>query len=105
MLAGRIIEDGCEPEKCAEYRLHTSYPGIWLDPQYSNMGKVRIYTQPGIELKYTENDFYIVTRSSVIQNTTKFPEGIEPFAVVNVSGYVQSYVFRGDVLANAGFRF
>ena len=67
------------------------------------MGIVSIYTQDNAIVSYTEDDFFIVNRASVIQNDSKFPTGIQPYATIEFSGYVQAYIFRGDVLNEAGF--
>ncbi len=105
MLAGRLIADHCDPPQCGNIKLHTSYAGIWLDPTFDSMGWVSVYTQEGTSISYTENDFFIVTRASILQNTTRFPENVPVYGTIEYGSYVQAYVFRGDVLNEYGFAF
>ncbi len=105
MLAGRLIADQCEPQHCANIRLHTSYAGIWLNPVYNSMGWVSVYTQEGTRIAYTENDYFIVTRASILQKTTPFPGQVPVFDTIKYGDYVQAYIFRGDVLSEYGFTF
>lgn len=69
------------------------------------MGRVSIYTVEDTPRTYTEDDFFIVTRASVLQNQTKLPEDIDPYATIDYAGYIQAYIFRGDTLDKGGFRF
>jgi len=68
------------------------------------MGRVSIYTSDDSSFAYTESDFFIISCASVLQNETRFPDGIEPYAIVEFAGYVQAYFFRSDVLEENGFR-
>ena len=104
MIAGRRIEGDCRPEDCEAVRLYTAYPGIWLDPGRISPRRIAIIGN-GDRLTYTANDYFIVNRAAVTQAWVRLPEGVAPYCQVAFGNYIQAYVYRGDALAKAGFRF
>jgi hypothetical protein len=76
-----------------------------MNPKFVSMGRVSIYTQGDTSLTYTKDDFFIVTRTSVLQYATKFPEGIIPWTTIEWAGYVQACVFGGDMRDRGAFSF
>jgi hypothetical protein len=108
MLAGKEIELACASHggalagvECSRITLRPfSYHGTWLP------GPTTIKLEPtypvGDPAKMTKADYYIASRLSLIQ-TQKIPQ-ITPDFVVAYRGYDQAWVYRGDRLLAAGYR-
>ncbi|MGH2354195.1 MAG: hypothetical protein ACRDJN_21530, partial [Chloroflexota bacterium] len=98
------------PNACPQINLYYGYPGRWLDNTSGvnvlSMGKgLRTLTPPPSEFRYTEQDYYVVNRASVLQDYWRFPYRVQPEFVLEFRGYAQAWVFRGDRLRAAGFQF
>lgn len=82
-------------------RVYYHYYGQWI----SHGPSMRLIdvTEPGSQLAYTENDYYVFNRLSVTQGWLPFPRDIEPLMTVSFRGFVQAWIYRGDQLRRAGF--
>jgi hypothetical protein len=116
MLVGQQLERQCHslrdvPEGrdssgplCSSIHLYTAWSGFWLDEDTEIASTIFRHTQPD-EYSYTEFDYYVVNRSTVLIDLFPFPANVEPVFVISYRGYTQAWVFRGDDLQEAGFRF
>ncbi len=113
MIAGKKIEKICfrKKENCNDIRLYYCLVGEWLDAKIP----VKIFPVRHDDLRFTENDYYIVDRSAFMYGAKehlKF-ETVQPckrgknglnFDVVpseftiSYRGLVQAWIFRGDQL-------
>ena len=127
MLAGQILEkrydlvshtpdNGVPPRALT---LYTVYPCEWL----TTNKKIKTSLLPlplGIEkipqtiqmtdssstddFLYTELDYYVINRSSIVQRYCDFPTEVKPSFVISFRGFIQAWVFRGNQLKEAGYR-
>jgi hypothetical protein len=56
-------------------------------------------------LKYDDTEYYLLNRSCIVQRNWLFPQRAAPEFVLSYRGFVQAWVFRGDKLRAAGYRF
>jgi hypothetical protein len=104
MLAGRRIEERCRPAGCDGIRLYWAYPGSWLQPTAiarDQIAGISGFPPPA----YDQKEYFVINRSAVIQKMVVFPEGVDPVDTISFRGYTQAWIFRGDDLRKAGFRF
>jgi hypothetical protein len=83
--------------------LYVAYYAPWLNP--SSAVEVKSLTEHAREIRYADNEYFLVNRSTYVQNARAFPAGVPPEDVISFRGYVQAWIFRGDKLKAAGFRF
>ena len=127
MLAGQILEkhhdlasnsqnSGVPPRAL---NLYTVYPGEWLTtnkkiktsllPLPLGIEKIPKTMQMNDSLStdgslYTESDFYVINRSSIVQRYCDFPTEVKPSFVISFRGFIQAWVFRGNQIKEAGYR-
>ena len=125
MLAGEMLEkqyhnsdkssggDQAEPQN-----LYTVYPGEWLNTK-TNIKTIQLpipleIGKPSAQTlipssanlsMYANSDYYVINRSSVVQGYCELPAGVEPAFVISFRGFIQAWVFRGDQIKAAGYRF
>lgn len=100
MLAGRKIVEDCD---CKDVTLYSSFGSDWLNAPIKTKAFLFSELQP-TELPYTAQDYYVINRVSVSFGDVEMPP-IDPLFTIDVGGYVYAWVFRGDDLASANFRF
>jgi hypothetical protein len=119
MQVGHWLEGQCVPSErsqagsgnpsaqpCGAITLYSVYSGEWLDEETEIRWLPLWRTSPG-DLGYTEFDYYIINRNSVIQGR----EGVEslpdtePVFVIAYRGEITAWVYRGDRLREIGFAF
>lgn len=113
MLAGQQLERQCMDSQpvgantgtapCDSLTLYTVFTGEWLGDH--QIVTIPFFKVDGKELPYTEMDYYVINRLSVVLGLARLPEGVEPEFVISYRGYVQAWVFRGDRLKEANFQF
>lgn len=54
--------------------------------------------------RYSASDYFLVNRTCFVTRCASFPVGVQPEATLDFRGYVQAWVYRGDRLRDAGFR-
>lgn len=111
MLAGKRLQAECvrSPDgrlagvPCAEVTVYTVYPGVWLEPAK----RIRSEQWQAVRGRepLTSADYWVFNRSAAVQAFLLMPDGITPEFTVAFRGFVQAWVFRGDRLAEAGYRF
>ncbi|WP_207681604.1 hypothetical protein [Desulfonema magnum] len=114
MIAGKKIEQMCLQKKanCDDVRLYYIFPGDWLDAKIP----VKVLSMLRNELRFTKNDYYVITRSAFMYDGIKYLkfetvrppahkkknplnfDVVPPEFVINYRGYHQSWIFRGDQL-------
>lgn len=114
MLAGDRIFYNCEVsgENCRNLRIFSNYNGRWMR-KINNLPVSQYFEltiaglAPGSDFigVYTNRDYFILSRSGLIQDYPKYPEGVEPEFTIDYRGYTVAWVFRGDKLKDAGVDF
>jgi len=104
MLAGRRIENRCRNAGCGDIRLFWAYPGAWLQPTAIARENIAGITGHS-RLNYDDREYVVVNRSAVVQQMVSFPRQADPVDTIRFGGYTQAWIFRGDDLRKAGFRF
>jgi hypothetical protein len=104
MIAGkRIRQITSDP-----ITLYAAYTGDWLQ-QDPTISTVQFYNvTPAIDrnsFRYTNHDYYVINRSILVQQAAKFPSTVQPIDTISYRGFTQAWIFRGDHLKEAGFRF
>lgn len=100
MLAGRKIVEDCD---CHDVTLYSSFGSDWMNAPIKT--KVFLFSDlKPTELPYTAQDYYVLNRVSVSFGDVEMPP-IAPLFTIDADGYVYAWVFRGDDLAQADFRF
>lgn len=111
MLAAKEIEkDAARHNYSENLIIYCNYPGKYLR---INDKKITVYCPdwwhekfPTPEAKYTKNEYFLLSRiGCILEYPPFFPEGIEPLFTIKFRGYIQAWVFRGDLLSAAGFKF
>jgi hypothetical protein len=119
MIAGEVLERQCSGLKdaataagaetpCTSLNLYSAYPGSWLASGDEFTVRLMPFGDSWLreqEYGYTNHDYYVLNRSSIVQKFQRFPTNVQPEFVLAFRGYVQAWVFRGDHLQDAGFRF
>jgi hypothetical protein len=128
MLAGEEIERRClDPEHtsvsvppgCDKFNLYDGYPGFWLDApprvrqtvmldsiwQLIQRASPAYHFSDRQEFQYTDHDYYVLNRSSIVQANWEFPTKVPPEFAIEFRGYAEAWVFRGDRLLAANVRF
>ena len=104
MLAGRRVENQCRSAGCDDTRIFYAYPGAWL--QSSAIARENISAIDGDKaMDYDNRDYVVINRSAAVQQMIRFPDQVEPVDTITFRGYTQAWIFRGDQLKKAGFRF
>ncbi|MBN1128127.1 MAG: hypothetical protein JXA71_04040 [Chitinispirillaceae bacterium] len=103
MLAGEKIRRLFAGERLDRLNLYHNFYGAWLGDHHGI--RVIDMSDRSARLKYTDSDYYIVDRLSVVQDWLAFPEGIEPEFTIAARGFVHAWVFRGDRLAAGRMEF
>jgi hypothetical protein len=110
MLAGKAIERACLSNQvmpnggpCTAVTLRPfGYQGTWL-PGPSIIKLDQTTQIVGDPAKMTAYDYYLVNRLSLIQSHN-IPD-VSPEFVVKFRGYILAWVYRGDELLRAGYKF
>lgn len=106
MLAGILISQDCPPDGCPETHIYLPYGGEWLAaPETIDTTNI-VFSSIGEEtIPYTESDYYVLNRVSLAYHFINQPHNIDPVHIIDVRGYEQAWVYRGDQLKAAGFTF
>jgi hypothetical protein len=108
-IAGTELERRClaTPQRaldgvpCGEITLYAVYPGLWL-------GDHVIKSTPHGDVRgkepLTKDAYYVFNRSFLVQGFPA-PEALTPEFKIAFRGFTQAWVYRGDRLATAGYKF
>lgn len=104
MLAGKEIKKRCVKERggCADVRVFHNYQGEWVRP---GLAQIYFMLKEKDKIRYTKDDYYILNRNAAAQNYTAFPYKVLPLFTLDYRGFTQAWIFRGDSLSRAHFRF
>lgn len=109
MSAGKKLEAACLAHDaafagtpCTDVTLYVMHSGLWLPgPSVIHLAR---YAEVSTAPPLGKNSFYVVNRLYLITGAYPIPQ-IEPDFTVSYRGYVLAWVFRGDRLAESGYRF
>lgn len=101
MLIGETVEADCASRDVEPCTMWSLFVGDWLVEdtellQRRSRSNLTTWT-------YTSSDYYIYNRHAALDGWT-IPD-VEPVIVLSQRGYIQANIYRGDHLAEAGFRF
>lgn len=101
MLIGEALEADCEQRGAAPCTMWILFVGDWLT---SDSDLIQRRSRSDLDTwTYTSSDYYIYNRHAALDGWT-IPD-VEPVMIIEQRGYVQANIYRGDHLAEVGFRF